>query len=144
MIDITNLTPPKQAILVFAAGLSIMGGALLLDKTGLMEMDRLFPWTVATGLLLFFGLFNSLSSLQSDSFAKYWGVSMYSYLGLAVAFGLAAWLSSGVPIGEAESYKFIYLVVTFGFLVFLSMVNLMKNIVNFAEREEWSQPRRKK
>lgn len=41
-----------------------------------------------------------------------------------------------------RTYRWIYIVVTFGFLVFLSMVNFMKKIVEFAEKEEWNQPRR--
>jgi hypothetical protein len=144
MIDVANLTPPKQALLVFTLGLVLMLGGVVLDKTGLFGMERLYPWSIATGFMLLFALFNSISSIQAKSFAKYWGISMYSYLGLGVCLGLAAWFLSGVPLGEAESYKVIYIVVTFGFLVFLSMVNLMKAIVNFAEREEWSQPRRRK
>lgn len=47
-----------------------------------------------------------------------------------------AWLTSGIAIGQAGSYKFIYLVVSVGFLVFLSLINMVKKIVNFAEREE--------
>ena len=100
-------------------------------------------WSIATAFMLLFALLNSIASLSADSSTKYWGASMYSYIGLAVCTGLAAWFFSGVPVGEAESYKSIYLVVTIGFLVFISMVNFMKRIVNFAEREEWSQPRKK-
>ena len=140
----TNITPPKQALLVFAGGLVLMLGGVALDKMGVMGMERLYPWTSATGFMLLFAIFNSIMCMTADSFAKYWGISMYSYLALAAVLGLSAWLCSGVPLGEAESYKSIYIVVTFGFLVFLSMVNAMKNIVNFAEKEDWSQPRKRK
>lgn len=33
------------------------------------------------------------------------------------------------------------MVVTFGYLVFLSIVGFIKRIVEFAQREEWNQPR---
>lgn len=138
-----SFSPPQQAGLVFSGALVLMLGGVLLDKMKLFAMDPLYPWTIATAFMLFFALFNSLSSLQSNSFSKYWGASMYSYLALGVASGLAAWLLSGIPLNEAQSYKFIYIVITFGFLVFLSMVNLMRKIVNFAEREEWNQPRKR-
>ena len=144
MINPSNLTPPKQALLVFVAGATMMLGGIVLQKIGVLEMELLFPWTRATAFLLLFAMFNSIASLKTEGFAQYWGQSMYSYMALAVALGLLAWWCSGVPIGEAESYKFIYLVVTFGFLVFLTMVNTLKNIVNFAEKEDWSQPRRKR
>ena len=136
-----NFSPPVQAAMVFAFSLLLMLAGVLLDKTGILEMDRLYPWTIATGLLLLFAMLNSISSLRADNSAKYWAASMYSYLGLALLNGAAAWLTSGVPLDEAESYKAIYGVVTIGFLVFISLLNIMKKIVNFAEKEEWNQPR---
>lgn len=138
------LKPPAQALLVFAAALFLMLGGVLLDKLGVLEMDRLYPWSIATAFMLLFALFNSIMSLQSDNFGQYWGASMYSYIALATLCGLAAWLLSGVTISNAESYKAIYIVVTFGFLVFISMVNFIKKIVNFAETEDWQAPRGKK
>jgi Na+-transporting methylmalonyl-CoA/oxaloacetate decarboxylase gamma subunit len=33
---------------------------------------------------------------------------------------------------------------TFVYLVFLSILNFMKKIVSFAEREEWSAPKKRK
>lgn len=139
-----KIDPLRQAALFFGAAVVFMLLTLALDRTGWYTVDTLFPWSIATAFLLLFALFNSLMSLNADSFAQYWGRSIYSFLGLAFLNGIAAWLCSGVPIGEAQSYRWIYIVVTIGFLVFLSMVNLMKKIVTFAEREEWNQPRRRK
>jgi hypothetical protein len=136
--------PPAQAILLFGIGFFLMGAGWALHKTGIWVGEPLFAWTIAAALLLFFALFNSLLSLRADSALKYWGASVYSFLALAFCNGFAAQLFSGIPIGQAGSYRWIYVVVTFGFLVFLSMINFMKRIVNFAEKEEWNQPRRRK
>ena len=86
---------------------------------------------------------NSLLSLSAASFAQYWGASIYSYLGLALCTSLSAWGFSGIPLSEAGSYRWIYIVVSIGFLIFLSMVNIMKVIVRFAEKEEWNKPRKR-
>jgi hypothetical protein len=122
--------------------------AMLLGKAvaavGLFKTDRLYAWSMAASFLLLFALANSLLSLRSGSFLKYWSASMYSYLALALFSALAARMFSGVPIGEAASYRWIFIVVTFGFLVFLSLVNFVRRIIGFAEREEWNQPRRRK
>lgn len=136
-------SPVAQAAVVFAGALALMAGSWLLAVTNIFKPDRLFAWSVAAALMLFYALFNSLMSLRADSFLKYWGRSMYSYLGLALCTGLAAWMFSGIPLREAGTYRWIYVVVTFGFLVFLSLVNFMKKIVQFAEREEWNEPRKK-
>ena len=100
-----------------------------------------WPWLCAASFLLFFALFNAIMSATSDNLMKYWGRSIYAFLGLAVGSGLLAWGFSGLSIGQAGSYKWIYFVVTFGYLVFLSMIAFMKRIVEFAQKEEWNRPR---
>lgn len=138
-----KIDPVRQAAVIFGGSVAVMLGGWALTATGIFTTEKLFAWSIATGFLLLFGIFNSVLSLNADSSAGYWGRSMYSFLGLAFANGMAAWGVSGIPVGEAESYKWIYVVVTVGFLVFISMVNAMRKIVEFAEREEWNQPRRR-
>ncbi len=136
--------PIAQAIVILAGAIALMLGGWLLTVTRIYRVDPLFAWSIATAFMLLFALLNSLMSLRADSIMKYWAPSMYSYLGLALCTGLAAWLFSGIPLREAGTYRWIYIVVTVGFLIFLSMVNFMKKIVQFAEREEWNQPRRRR
>lgn len=135
--------PPMQAIAVFVAALVIMGIGWALTASGIFAFERLFAWSIGSALMLFFAMMNSLLSIRATSFVKYWGASMYSYLALALCTSMAAWGFSGIPLREAGSYRWIYIVVTVGFLVFLSMVNFMKIIVRYAEKEEWHHPRKR-
>lgn len=135
--------PLVQAAAVLLGALLIMGIGWGLTASGALNLEPLFAWSIGAALLLFFALLNSLMSIRAPSFAKYWSASIYSFMGLALATGLAAWGFSGIPLREAGSYRWIYIVVTVGFLVFLSMVNFMKIIVNFAEKEEWNHPRKR-
>lgn len=135
--------PVVQAGIVLGAGLVIMFLGWMVMASKIVGQDPLFAWSISSAFLLLFAILNSLMSLRADSFMKYWGASMYSFMALAFCSGTAAWLFSGIPIREAGSYRWIFIVVTFGFLVFLSIVNMMKKIVQFAEREEWSAPRLK-
>ncbi len=139
-----KIDPFLQAALFFGAAVAFMLLTLLFNQTGWYDADRLFPWSIATAMLLLYAVFNSLMSLNATSSLRYWGRSVYGFIGLAFVNGLAAWLFSGVPLGEAQSYRWIYIVVTIGFLVFLTMVNLMRKIVSFAEKEEWNAPRRRR
>lgn len=102
-----------------------------------------WPWLCAASFLLFFAVFNAIMSATSKNLMKYWGRSIYAFLGLAVLSGLLAWAFSGMSIGEAGSYKWMFFVVTFVYLVFLSMVAFMKQIVEFAQKEEWNRPKLK-
>lgn len=138
------LPPLKQALMVLGISIFFMVCGWLSNRMGLIEGDPLFAWSVATAFMLLFAVLNSLLSISAANALRYWRDSMYSYTGLAALNALSAWGASGISIGNAGSYKWIYFVITFSFLVFLSMVNLMKRIVRFAEREEWNQPRRKR
>jgi len=105
--------------------------------------DR-FPWMTAAAFILFFAMFNSIFSLASDDMGKYWGRSILAYAGLVLGSGLMAYLFSSIPIREAGSYRWIIIVLTFGYLVFMSIVRFMKNIVEFAEKEEWNSPKKRR
>ena len=135
--------PPYQAIATFLVALVIMFLGWAITASGILEFDRLFAWSIGSALMLFFAMMNSLLSLRAESFLKYWSVSVYSYLALGLGTSMAAWGFSGSPLKEAGSYYWIYIVVTVGFMVFLTMVNLMKIIVNYAEKEEWNHPRKR-
>jgi len=135
--------PVVQAATISAGAIALMLGGWVLTASGIYRLEPLFAWSIAAAFSLLFALLNSLLSLRADSFAKYWGRSVYSYMGSAFVMGLVAWGLSGIPLREAGTYRMVYIAVTFGFLVFLTMVNLMKKIVQFAEREEWNQPRKR-
>jgi hypothetical protein len=135
--------PPVQAAAMLGLNLIFMLLGFGAKAMGLLARDPLFAWSVAAAMLLFFALMNSLLSIRAERFSKYWGASMYSYMALALCSGLLAWLFSGVGFREAGTYRWIFIVVSFCFLVFLSMVNFMKIIVDFAQREEWHQPRKR-
>lgn len=139
-----KLTDPiVQAATVAAGATVLMLSGWALTASGIYRLEPLFAWSIAAAFSLLFALLNSLLSLRADSFAKYWGRSVYSYMGSAFVMGLIAWGLSGIPLREAGTYRMVYIAVTFGFLVFLTMVNMMKKIVQFAEREEWNQPRKR-
>ncbi|GJM31381.1 MAG: hypothetical protein DHS20C18_03820 [Saprospiraceae bacterium] len=133
--------PVHQAIVTFGGVVVFILISKLLDILGLLNVPERFPWMTAAAFILLFSIFNSVLSLASKDIMKYWGRSIYCFLGLAASSGLVAYLSSSIPIGEAGSYRWIYIVLTIGYLVFLSIVAFIKQIVEFAQKEEWNHPR---
>ena len=136
-----TIDPAMQAGLVFGAVMLFNIVSKFLHATGLMTVSAKFPWMTAASFLLLFAVFNSVYSLTAKSMMKYWGRSIYSFMGLAAASGIAAYLFSSLTISEAGSYRWIYVVVTFGYLVFISIMAIMRRIVEFAQKEEWNHPR---
>lgn len=133
--------PIIQAAITLGAVLVFIGCAKIINLTGLINIPQRFPWLTAASFLLLFAMGNSIFSLSSENMLKYWGRSIYSYLGLAVLSGVVAYFTSSMSIDEAGSYRWIYLVLTVGYLVFLGMMAFMRRIVEFAQREEWNHPR---
>jgi drug/metabolite transporter (DMT)-like permease len=136
-----SVSPILQAAIALGGVIVASLGAKVVKLTGLLSVADHFPWISAAAFLLVFALFNSIFSLASDNMLKYWGKSIYSFLGLAVASGLLAYLFSSLSIDEAGSYRWIFIVLTIGYFIFLGMMAFMRRIVEFAEREEWNQPR---
>lgn len=136
-----SVDPIYQALLCFGAALMVILGGKLVNLIGLMDISNRFPWMTTAAFMLFFAMFNSVFSLSAKNMNKYWGRSIYSFMGLAVLSGLMAYLFSSLSISEAGSYRWIYFVLTLGYLVFLSMVTFMRKIVEFAQKEEWNHPR---
>jgi hypothetical protein len=136
-----KIDPVYQAAgTLIAVFIAILLGALVSSGTEELVSNR-WPWLCAASFLLLFAIFNAIMSATSNNLMKYWGRSIYSFTGLAVSSGLLAWAFSGLSIGEAGSYKWIFFVVSFGYLVFLSMIAFMKQIVEFAQKEEWNRPK---
>ncbi len=136
--------PIMQAAFVLSLiiGVTIIGK--LINTIGIMTISDQFPWTTATSFLLFFAIFNSVISLASKDLNKYWGRSMLSFVFLAAISAGVAYFFSALSIEEIGPYKWIYFVLTFGYLVFLSILGFMKRIVDFAEKEDWHAPRARK
>ncbi len=139
-----KVNPLFQAAIVLGLGLVIMIGGKLLGMTNVLKVSELFPWMTTAAFLLFFAMFNSIFSLSAKDLNKYWTTSILSYAGLAVGLGLSAYLISSISVNDAGSYRWIITILTFGYLVFLSMVGFIKRIVEFAEKEEWNSPKQRK
>lgn len=133
--------PIIQAAMMLGGSIVITLLAKAIAATGIIDISDRFPWMSSAAFMLCFSAFNSVFSLSAPNMMKYWSKSIYCFMGLAIATGLFAWLVSSLSIGEAGSYKWIYFVVTIGYLVFLSMMAMMKKIVDFAQKEDWSHPR---
>lgn len=127
--------------------LCIFGGVLLLAKIvealNLTTLDADLPWTIAATFLLFYAIFNSVFSLSATNDNAYWTKSFISFLGFAIVSGAAAYVLAGLAITDIGPYKWIYIVITFVYLVFISIIGFMKKIVGFAQREEWTKPMRR-
>ena len=131
-----EIHPVQQAIAVLVAMPLMMLLFLIPSWFGIFDLNDHFPWTVSAAFTLLFGVINSVLSLGAKDQNKYWGSSIMSYMAVLVVGGFIAWLFSGQSIHEAKSFRWIYIVFTFGYLLFLCMVRAMRKIVQIAQEQD--------
>lgn len=130
-----NIPPLMQAGIVLVTALVFM----LCWKAAVhfgVDLRQRTPWLISSALMLFFGLFNSVFSLSAEKRFVYWRDSIYAYILLGVLGGLMAWGFSGLTIDEAGSFKWMYFIFTFSFIIFLTIINLMRKIVELAQKQD--------
>jgi len=131
-----EVPPYKQALAVLAAIPVTILLFLIPSWIGIYDVQQYFPWTVAAAFTLLYGIGSSILSLAATNMNKYWGESIMCYIGVMVGGGLIAWLFSGQTVYEAMSFRWIYVVFTFGYLLFLCMVRAMRKIVSIAIKQD--------
>ncbi len=135
--------PFVQALIVLLASIIFSLIGKMVNALNIIEVSDSFPWQSTASFLLFFAVFNSIFSLSSGDINKYWTKSIISFGLLAGISGLIAYFLSSISIYDAGSYSWIYIILTFSYLVFLSIMGFMKAIVEFAQKEEWTSPKQR-
>ena len=93
-------------------------------------------WEISFSILLAFMLFNSVFSIPYNNRLQYFRDSIFCFMAVAAVGGLLAHYISGLSMDEAGHFRWLYICFTFTFLVFLSIVNLMRKIVDIAKRQD--------
>jgi len=101
----------------------------------LLEEGIVF-WEYSFAILMAFMLFNSILSIPYINRMQYFRDSIFSFIAIAVIGGLLAHYVSGISMDSAGSFRWLYIVFTFTYLVFISIVNLMRKIMEIAKRQD--------
>lgn len=129
-------SPYLQSALIIALSFALMLITFLLNLLGVLSVAPKFYWMISGACMLYFALFSSIFSLSTSNFNTYFLQSLLGFAGVAIFGSLIAWLFSGQSIDEAGSFRWIYFILTFCFILFLGIVNGMRRIVEFAQRED--------
>ena len=131
-----KVSPFLQAGVVLACIFVFILITVAFGSVGIVETDEGTPWLIACSMTFFFAIGNSVLSLAADDQNTYWWQSILSYVLLALIGGSMAYLFSGVSVGEVDSYKWLYVVFTFGHILFLAIVRTLKRIVIMAKKQD--------
>lgn len=136
--------PMKLAAACLVGDLMFTAAYFLLMNSGVVDAFPKFYWMSACTFLMLYAIFNSIISMSVDNNPNYWNISIVVYMVLAATTGLIAWGLSGLNVFEAGSYSFLYVVITFGYLVFISVMRSVKWLIEYAQKEVWLHPKMKK
>lgn len=124
-----DISPFKQLMFIFVLTVIMMGVTSAFPETPYSKNAHLGPWVVVCSMLLFYSLTNCVLSFGTSSSMQYYLHSIISFALLLIMGGVLAWQVSGVGIDDAGSMRWLYIVMTFSYLVLLSIVNLIKFLV---------------
>tara|TARA_B100000497_G_C7511870_1_gene311742 strand:- start:212 stop:655 length:444 start_codon:yes stop_codon:yes gene_type:complete len=131
-----KIDPFYQALSVFLGSLFFVFLFRIIEWVGIAEAKDYLPWTMSAAGLLFFAILNSILSLAYENQNLYWLKSIVAFILLVVIGGLVSYLISGLSLNEAMSFRWLYIVFSVGYIVFLTIVRLMRKIVLIAKKQD--------
>ena len=94
------------------------------------------PWIVSASFMLLFAFFNAILLLKAENMGLYVSQSSYCYIGMMLGTALFAYGVSAVTLGEAGSIRWIYIIITVCYTIFMIIVFLMRKIIEYAQRQD--------
>ncbi|MCF8236582.1 MAG: hypothetical protein K9I85_00350 [Saprospiraceae bacterium] len=135
--------PLKQAAATVVLMVIFLLASWFMVRLGPEGFSQHLPWIIALAFLLLFAVFNSVFCLAAGQVDQYWQRSILGFLVVGLVGASLAWAISGQFLTEVGSFKWMYMVVAFCYLVFISIINFMRKIVDFAQGEKWEKPKLK-
>ena len=126
------ISPTKQALAIIVAMPVFILLFWLPSCLGIQEYNPRISWTIVASLTLLFGIGNSVLSLSAPQLVDYWGKSIFAYIIVLVVGICMAWLITGQNINELQTFKWMYIVFTFCYLLLLSIVQIMRKVMKIA------------
>ena len=131
-----SYNPILQGVVILGFAVLIMLLAKIIQWTGIAHISGQAFWIIAGTSILLFALSNSILSLSSKDMDNYWVRSIPTYAAVMIMSSSFAYLFSAMTMQEAGTFKWIFMVLTFGYLLFLSMMRFMRKIVDIAQEED--------
>jgi len=130
------LHPGWQALL--AAGLILLFGLvdLMLPHRDTFLDPGHTPWAISTAMILCFVILNAITVIRTGESSRYWILSALFLAGLLAYSYLLSWLLSGRQMDEVGSFRWLWFVLVFVWLIFHAIVRSIRRIVHIAIRQD--------
>lgn len=131
-----NISPYIQAIvmlvLMLLADLISKGSG---GESDILKMSKSI-WTNCIAVVLLFSFGNSILALGTKNMLTYVRDSIFSFIGLCMIGILFSQYLSGLSMDESGSFRWLFIVLGMGYMIFLGIVSTMKFIVSLAKKQD--------
>ncbi len=132
-LSLSGFRPIKQGLLTLACILLFDLVSYASNTVGEKSMG-VSMWTNAVALMFFYVIINCIIAMVSGAKAHYFRESLYTFLGLGLLAILVSTNLSGFTMDEAGSFRWLLVVVTMCYMIFLAIINTIQILVKFAEK----------
>ncbi|HMP31121.1 MAG TPA: hypothetical protein PKD85_16060 [Saprospiraceae bacterium] len=95
-------------------------------------------WTNCIAMVLFYIVANCLLSLRSSTNSKYVRDSIFAFLILSFIGIFISQILSNKTMDESGSFRWLFIVLGVGYMIFLGIINTMKFVVDWAKKQDSS------
>ena len=128
--------PTNQALLVLAMIVVFTLLDYFLPHVNTLLEVNSGSWIVATAMIFFFVILNSLIALRIVNIVPYFSRSIVLYVALLVISYGWCYLLSGKHIDEVGSFRWLWFVLTITYMVFFSIARSVKRVVDIADKQD--------
>ncbi len=132
------INPLKQLGVIFAFFCVCVLIVFILITSGTIEAKPVLYWEAAFTCVMIYIIFSSALSFSYPNRTQYFGYAILSFVLLVVSTGVLASFISGqaIDIGGGGSFRWMYMMFTFSYLVLLTIVNSMSKILEYVKKQD--------
>jgi hypothetical protein len=140
MTEVNTLPKPKS-ISPYYQGIVALVLILIFDAV-LISTSKSSPtfatsiWTNCIAMVLFYIVANCLLSLRYETNAKYVRDSLFTFLILSFLGIVLSQYLSEKTMDESGSFRWLFIVLGAGYIIFLAIINTMKFVLEWARNQD--------
>ena len=127
--------PINQAVIILTGCLFFQIFSLLLTANAVPE-NNTGPWIVAGASTLFYAFVNAVVSLQGEQIGTYFTRAVSGYFLMLLGSAAMAYAFAGFSAAGSASIRWIFIMITFSYFIFITIAFFMRKIINYAQRQD--------
>ena len=131
-----QISPMQQAVSIVVVTIIVLAIVKLLITYGGIRNNPTVYWEASFAMLMIYMLFTSIWSITNKNKTTYFMYSVLGFVGVAVVTGLLARWFSGYTMDQAGSFRWLYVIFTVSYMIFMGIVGAMRKILEIVKKQD--------